>query len=390
MGASFAPGFVTGLPTSVTTAQSRTDTGILLKIGRQDSLTSIEAALQKNFCLGAILENFGPNSHQHWLCAYYDVPTLSLCVDAFLNVPNSICSIDFNAATIFQLSENGIRPPANRPTLHSKVPSAAKEPARSTIRILAQLNSAADVKIALNQRCDGFGEIKSSIKDFGAGKPINAAVEILHNINQLSGKKRIIPVRFFDASPYHYSSVDTVDGTAISAFGVRGARLIVREDDTVELFLKSMIGAKDIDYTVVLPMVNLKSELEVAAHALSMPMDRIGVQFETPMACLNADELLSGIGFAIIGLNDLTQYTTAWDRNLFHNAFTPASSLVPAVVSLAEMVCAAARRNGVPSAVAVDLYPTASLVADLRRISPDSIVVSPRRIKLWRHHLESG
>lgn len=389
-GASFASGLAAGLPVFVSEAQNTTSRAYILIIRRRDSLKSIERVLAREPVVAAILEGFGPYSHQHWLCGYYDVPAISLDSENLGQIPNDYCMIDFDAAYVAKVANDRVPTQVLEPLVNRYVSVDSNRSPGNSIRIFAQINNPSDVDVALKQGCDGFGEIKSSLLDAQTDGPRNHAVEILRAITLFNADPEILPVRFFDASPRQAATKNLVDGTANSALGVRGVRLLSQDKSTVDLFQKSLKGIEDLDYTIVLPMVNSKVELEEAAQLLQVPMSRIGVQFETPMACLNASKLLPGLGFAIVGLNDLTQYTTAWDRNSFHAIFTPSASILPQVVSLAKKVCLAARQEGVPSAVAVDLFPTVELARNLRSISPDFIVVSPRRIRRWRSYLETG
>ncbi|MCA9367617.1 hypothetical protein KC887_05165 [Candidatus Kaiserbacteria bacterium] len=391
-GASFAKGFAFGTPLSVSEALAERNHDTVLVIKRNDTLESIEAVCALCAPRAAILEGFSPYSHQHWLCSYYDVPAISLREEQILELPRTKIFLDLETGSI----SFGERDDDERSSVKPEVPkhfpldgNRSNLP-RKEIRVFAQINAPSDVGIAVSQGCDGFGEIKSSIVEHGLGKITITAAKIIEEIRKVDRNPDLIPVRFFDASPSHIGDHSVVDGTANSALGIRGVRLFGAEPSAIGLFLESLSDIRQNDFVVVLPMVNTISELKTAKFALSLPTARTGVQFETPMSCLSADELLSEAAFGIIGLNDLTQYTTAWDRNRYHEEFTPHSTLLPQVVALAKNVCLSAKHRGVTVAIAVDLYPTDQLAADIHEISPDAVVVSPRRIKQWKKILGVG
>lgn len=389
-GISFAKGFVSGGPLSVAQALAEKESNAILIIRRRDSLKAIESACALSAPSAAILEDFGPYSHQHWLCGYYDVPAISITTKRLLELPDSPLFVDFDTGWISTFERGKASRSVVEPKALRKLPRSreARKLSSKRIQVLAQINDPSDISIAVNQRCDGFGEIKSSNMAVSYGKVTNAAVEILTAIRQADCKPDLLPIRFFDASPRHSGHEDVVDGTANSVLGLRGVRLLEAEPSAASLFLEGLSDIEGDDFTVVFPMVNTVGELQAGKSALSLPTSRTGVQFETPMACLNADELLSEAAFAIVGLNDLTQYTSAWDRNRYHEEFTPHSRLLPQVIELAKKVCSAAQRKGITSAIAVDLYPSEALSADIHEVSPDAVVVSPRRIEKWRRVLE--
>ena len=394
LGVSFAGGSALGTPLSVSEALAKSKPDTVLIIRRHDNLKSIETVCAQCAPNAAILEDFGPYSHQHWLCSYYDVPAISLRTEQLLELPASPLFVDFDSGSISVFERGKEKSSAVEPEVSVGRPQQQEEQRKlmaKRIQVLAQINAPSDISIAVSQGCDGFGEIKSSLVESSCGKKTIAAVEILAAIGQSDCRPDLLPIRFFDASPMHAEFEEgVVDGTADSALGNRGVRLFSAEPDAKNLFLEGLSDIGHNNFTVVLPMVNTISELKAAKLALSLPTARTGVQFETPMACLNADELLSEAGFAIIGMNDLTQYTGAWDRNRYHQEFTPHSTFLPQVIELAKKVCSAAQRLGITAAIAVDLYPNEVLAADLHEVSPDAVVVSPRRIKQWRHILEAS
>jgi len=386
-GTSFACGLVVGNAVTTANAHGSKQQAQILLIGRGDSLTSLELVLKNCNIVGAILEGFSPYSHQHWLCSYYDVPALTMTLGDFSAILPKLYSVDFDHHLVTGPLQDSSDLANSNPTNRFEISNRRKAQVR--VSVFAQVNEPCDVELAINQGCDGFGEIKSSLFLDENGLELNRSTEILKQIDKLGFQAGLRPIRFFDAPPRQALNHSVVDGTADNSLGARGVRLISQQDDVVDLFKKSLQSCSHPNYTVVLPMVNTRAELENASERLDLPMSRIGIQFETPMACMNAEELLPGVEFAIVGLNDLTQYTTAWDRNNYHEKLTPEAALLPQVVQLAQNVCCTAKQHGTLSGVAIDLYPTSNLVQNLLQIAPDFIVVSPRRIQLWKQYLGS-
>ena len=105
--------------------------------------------------------------------------------------------------------------------------------------------------------------------------------------------------------------------------------------------------------------------------------------FETPSACLQADELLTQADFGSIGTNDLTQYTFAVDRDNEHMAddYHPDH---PVIWTLLEQVVLAARRQKKPISVCGELAARPEHIGRLMALGVRTVSVSVRLIPALR------
>jgi phosphoenolpyruvate-protein kinase (PTS system EI component) len=133
----------------------------------------------------------------------------------------------------------------------------------------------------------------------------------------------------------------------------------------------------------ILPMVTTANEIIEFKKAISNKYKRIGVTVETPSAALAINEICELSAFIEIGLNDLTQYTMAWDRDIPNESRLPATQIQPSVAKLIEKVVKTCNARNINYALGLDLRHCKSLAANLNQIGVNKISCSPYLIKQW-------
>jgi phosphoenolpyruvate-protein phosphotransferase len=176
------------------------------------------------------------------------------------------------------------------------------------------------------------------------------------------------------------------------SLGVRGVRLLLQRDDILGPQVRAiarLAGRRPV--VLLVPMLDtldtlgqLISKLEELCRKerSSFPF-QLGAMIEVPAAALAISEILESVDVVSIGLNDLTQYLMAADREdesvqRYHDA------LHPAVLRLVWQVVSAADAQGKPVSVCGELAGDPALTAVLlalgvRRLSvsrPDYIRVA--------------
>jgi phosphotransferase system enzyme I (PtsI) len=160
------------------------------------------------------------------------------------------------------------------------------------------------------------------------------------------------------------------------ALGMRGIRLLLRQEDLLETQFAAILRAATAGpVRVMLPMVTTVAEVRAArsmyervARRLRRRGERIpeklpalGIMIETPGAALSADALALEADFFAIGTNDLTAYTLAVDRGETDLAelYDP---LHPAVLRLVQFATEAALRMRMPVSVCGEIAGNARLI----------------------------
>jgi phosphotransferase system enzyme I (PtsI) len=146
------------------------------------------------------------------------------------------------------------------------------------------------------------------------------------------------------------------------ALGLRGIRLLLREEELFETQLAAILrAASHGPVRVMLPMVTTVGEVRAAreiydrvarrlrrrGERLPDPLPKLGIMIETPGAALSADALSLEADFFAIGTNDLTMYTLAVDR-AESDAAHLYDPLHPAVLRLVQFATEAALRMRMP------------------------------------------
>jgi phosphotransferase system enzyme I (PtsI) len=168
------------------------------------------------------------------------------------------------------------------------------------------------------------------------------------------------------------------------SLGVRGVRLLLQRDDILGPQVRALARlAERRPIAVLVPMLDTVDTLERLTRKLEQlcrtrrevfPF-QLGAMIEIPAAALSIDDILDEIDLVAIGLNDLTQYVMAADREdesvqSYHDA------LQPAVLRLVARVLSAAAARGKPASICGELAGDPVLTAVLLSLGARRLSVS--------------
>ncbi|WP_224372343.1 putative PEP-binding protein [Hyalangium versicolor] len=252
------------------------------------------------------------------------------------------------------------------------------------VQVLAQILYKEDVLVALDSGADGVGEIKAELLVDTESKSGSAA-ELVHTIRTKTPWKEI-PIRLFD---FDREKPDPTRGRSLhdGPMGVRGVRLLEMEESLMGRFLDLLEGVECEGIVIVLPMVTRPIEVVRFRERLMRRRLSVGVLVETPAAAVNIEKFLSVSRYFEIGVNDLTQFTMAWDRAVAHPDLLPVDRLADPVEQLVTRVATSVARVGGFASLAVDLAPSAELAQQVIRTGVSAIAVPPRSIPLWKERI---
>ncbi len=157
------------------------------------------------------------------------------------------------------------------------------------------------------------------------------------------------------------------------SLGVRGVRLLLERTDILGPQVRALAAfAKRRPVSVLVPMLDTVDTLrrlrKTIARLCSVREEalpfQLGAMIEVPAAALSIEEILSEVELAAIGLNDLTQYLMAADREdeavqQYHDG------LQPAVLRLVRSVVVAGEAAAKPVSVCGELAGNPALTAAL-------------------------
>lgn len=173
------------------------------------------------------------------------------------------------------------------------------------------------------------------------------------------------------------------------SLGIRGVRLLLDHDDILRPQVRAIARiAEKRPVTVLVPMIDTLDTLQAIRGKLLDACDlvpgeplpfKLAAMIEVPAAAMMIDEIIHYVDAVSVGLNDLTQYLLAADRDdelceRYHDA------LQPAVLRLLHQVIAAADAAGKPVTLCGELAGDATLTGVL-------LSLGVRRFSVSRSHV---
>ncbi len=197
-----------------------------------------------------------------------------------------------------------------------------------------------------------------------------------------------VPVRVCESELLN-CQVGEIDSSVHDYLGARGIRMLEADD----IWHKSILNTfKNVDLTqfiVVFPMVTSAAEIRRIRKRWGKNAMRIGVTVETPAAAIRIDELLEVVEYVQIGLNDLTQYTMAWNRDLPNEERLPSDRIVGPVEDLIASVVDACSDANIPYTLGLDLRPSFTIAKQLLGLGVQSLSCAALLTKYWREAFDA-
>lgn len=188
--------------------------------------------------------------------------------------------------------------------------------------------------------------------------------EIYRGIAKALGSEAELNVRVVDFGAEKCPDYADIPLNRNPSLGLRGIRLLLQREDIFRPQVRAIARlAAQRPVTLLFPMLDTLETLQFTLEKLcqfigvqsakELPF-QIGAMIEVPAAALMIEDLLPHVDSVAIGLNDLTQYTLAADRDdefveKYHDA------MQPAVVRLVHRVIHACNTAGKPVSICGEL-----------------------------------
>ncbi|MET3559648.1 phosphocarrier protein FPr/phosphocarrier protein [Bartonella japonica] len=222
------------------------------------------------------------------------------------------------------------------------------------IRIMANVNDANQIPVALNLGAEGVGLMRTEFLFLDSPHIPNeeAQFNVYRAIIEKVGDKPLI-IRVLDIGGDKQVTHLHLSKENNPFLGIRGTRLLLRRRDLLIPQLRALYRAakEGGDLWILFPMVMSVSEIfaikkitEEIRNDIDAPKLKLGIMIEVPAAAVMADILSAYVDFFSIGTNDLTQYTMAVDRQ---NPYlvSEADSLDPAVLRMIHQTIQGAEKH---------------------------------------------
>ena len=262
------------------------------------------------------------------------------------------------------------------------------------IELLANIESAGEVKNLLKLGADGVGLLRSEFLYLNRDN-LPDEDELFHayaeTVKKLKGKDCTIRTVDLgvDKNPRWFGGHGTPNAAANPALGLTGIRLCHAEPVMFRTQMRAILRAAVFGKIKMMwPMISSLSELKQSLIHLDTARRQltergeafgdieVGCMIEIPSAALTVSSLLKYLDFVSVGTNDLIQYTLSVDRgdDAVAYLYQPAH---PAVVRLLAHIIRTANRMGKPVSVCGEMagdprYTRLLLGLGLRRFSMNS------------------
>lgn len=371
-----------------------------------DDLTPSETVqLDKSMILGFILSEGNANSHTAILARTLGIP-------AIINTDGELKSeyegrkvimdgsvgyivIDPDDATKEYMEkkrkeERAVRDMLNRLKGKSDVTLDGKN-----IRVYANITHPTDTDAVIANDAKGIGLFRSEFLYLGADDFPDEETQFeayKSVVEKMAGSPVII--RTMDIGADKKIGYFNLADEENPALGMRALRICLTRTDVFKPQLRALYRASAYGkLSIMLPMVSSLWEIQEVKRLCSvvkkeLKHERIayddalelGIMIETPAAVMIAEELAKEVSFFSIGTNDLTQYTTAIDRQGVAGLERFYDAHHPAIMRMIKMTVDAAHKAGIWAGICGEIAADATLTETFLRMGIDELSVSPNSI----------
>ncbi|MEM9518048.1 MAG: putative PEP-binding protein [Actinomycetota bacterium] len=292
-----------------------------------DSVSDVPSSIPAEVIALLIRTAVSPYSHDAWALWSLGLPAATGIGDADITA-GQILEVDFDAL-------------AGEPII---------EP-RSTVPPLEVYSEVASISDLAGASRFGVLTIENLLS-----LEVEAAVALLTEIVERQGW---CDIRYFNEFP---------QPAAGKSLRSRRGSLLAEDASLFERYVQliASAGLKSDEVVAILPMVSTPVELADFQAAVSAVASRVGCTVETPAACLLPPEAFRSLATVEIGINDLSHFTTGWDRNDPHGRLMPFYRLDASVAKLTQLAISSCSAAGLEPRVGLDLRPSAGLARQLQ------------------------
>ncbi|MDF2611828.1 MAG: phosphoenolpyruvate--protein phosphotransferase [Lachnospiraceae bacterium] len=259
------------------------------------------------------------------------------------------------------------------------------------INIYANIGDASDIGDVLKNDAGGIGLLRSEFIYLGKDTFPTEEEQFTtykYVAENMAGKKVII--RTLDIGADKQAKYFNLPEEENPAMGYRAIRICLTQKDIFKTQLRALYRASAYgNIAIMFPMIISVDEVleikdiaeEVKEELISMGIEfnhnlELGIMIETPAAVMISDLLAKEVDFFSIGTNDLTQYTTAIDRqNPKLEKFYNPHHL--AILRMIEHTTENAHKNGIWVGICGELAADLSLTETFLKMGIDELSVSP-------------
>lgn len=262
------------------------------------------------------------------------------------------------------------------------------------IDIYANIAEISDVREAMKNDAGGIGLMRSEFLYLNKKEYPSEEEQFLAYRDVLKGMEgRKVIIRTLDIGADKQVEYFQLPKEENPALGYRAIRICLTREEIFRTQLRALYRASIYgNLGIMFPMIisveevreikqmisEVKQELSNEGTAFDDKVE-LGIMIETPAAAIISDLLAREVDFFSIGTNDLTQYTTAIDRQnpMLDSFYDPHH---PAVLRLIKLTAENAHKNGIWVGICGELAADTTMTETFLELGIDELSVAPAMV----------
>lgn len=259
------------------------------------------------------------------------------------------------------------------------------------VKLYANIGNASDIGAVVKNDAAGIGLFRSEFLYLESDNfpTEEEQFKVYKYVAETMGQKQVI-IRTLDIGADKQIDYFNLPHEENPAMGYRAIRICLKQQDIFRTQLRALLRASAFgNIAIMFPMiVALEEVLQIKEivksvmaelDASGIPYNKeiqLGIMIETPAAAMISDDLAKEVDFFSVGTNDLTQYTTAVDRqnaNL-EGFYYPHHK---AILRLIKMAADNAHKNGIWIGICGELGADMEMTEAFLAMGIDELSVSP-------------